>query len=170
MITGSWNWVPRPPPFLIRAITLPIRFLSNGSIDHEWTNATELAQANATLQPTISALQIKYGQDLDFWQLTNWFFVSLYWTLLADFGQVTLVTIGDNLTVPLPQDNNIFTNHCSKFTPHISKVRFCLFWTRRIKFQNSPISTRIILSTRRTPRSPRATTADRGNGSQVWRF
>src|SRR5579859_455961 len=77
-----------------------ITFLSNGSIDHERTNATDLAQANATLQPTISALQTKYGQDLDFWQLTNWFFVSLYWTLLADFGQVTPVTIGDNSTVP----------------------------------------------------------------------
>lgn len=97
------------PISVLESQTSIIAFLPNGSLDLVRTNISDLQRANLTLQPTVLALKAKYG--LDFWQFMNWFFVSLYWTVLADFGQVKPVTIDDNgVAHNLSQDNNIFIN------------------------------------------------------------
>ena len=46
---------------------------------------------------------------IQFWKLVNWIFVSLYWTILYDVGQISPLTPADNPDF-LPSTNNIFIN------------------------------------------------------------
>jgi len=103
---------------------IPLVFLPTGELDLSLTNASDLQLANNILSPTVALLN-KFQPTLDIWKLLNWIFVSFYWTILADFGQVAPTTfyyLSDvsetgsvsivNLTAPTvyPPTNNIFVN------------------------------------------------------------
>jgi hypothetical protein len=89
-----------------------ITFLPDGSIDTSRTSQSAINHTNSVLAPALSALEKTTSTTFDFWKLTNWVFVSFYWTVLADLGQIA-PTINDQLTgVPrsFPANNNIFIN------------------------------------------------------------
>jgi len=99
-----------------------ITFLPTGQVDTTRTSQSSLNAANALLNPTIQAIgsfaNSSHIPDFNFWQLINWMFVSQYWALLADFGQVapepfTYDSSGTFVSynpVPYPSTNNIFVN------------------------------------------------------------
>jgi len=102
--------------------SLKIIFLPTGEVDLIQTNMTGFNLFNEILNPTISLINGYAARanitDFDFWRLMNWMFVSHYWTILLDFGQVSPTTfqyddsgilIGDGL-VKYPATNNIFVN------------------------------------------------------------
>jgi hypothetical protein len=77
---------------------------------------------NNVLAPTISTLQnfanLANVTNFNFWELMNWMFVSQYWLILLDFGQIAPSTFqyddeGNLLSygpVIYPAENNIFVN------------------------------------------------------------
>jgi len=81
-----------------------------------------LSEVNTVLAPTISYIQkiasANRVPDFDFWELMNWLFVSQYWLLLLDFGQIApstfqYTTTGDLLNygpIRYSAANNIFVN------------------------------------------------------------
>ena len=88
-----------------------ITFLRNGSIDWTQTAASDFDYANTLLAPAISSLPLQAGVKFDFWELTNWLFVSYYWIALADLGQISPVTVTNYpVQTLLPSTNNIFIN------------------------------------------------------------
>jgi hypothetical protein len=106
-------------------IAIPIVFLPTGDIDFTRTNPNDYILANNLLQPTITLLQTAINPTFDIWRLLNWLFVSFYWTILADLGQIAPTTY--NLTYFIegspvgianssqpqqffPSTNNIFVN------------------------------------------------------------
>ena len=101
-----------------------ITFASNGSIDLSRTAQADLAHANSFLAPAISNLHVQLNSTaFDFWELINWLFVSYYWTVLADFGQVAPTFIYEDDTISLfPPTNNIFVNQ-SLFAIYQSYLR-----------------------------------------------
>ena len=60
----------------------------------------------------ILSLQAGTNQTLNFWKLINWAFVSRYWTILSDLGQIS-PTIYDTTgrASSFLSENNIFINH-----------------------------------------------------------
>jgi hypothetical protein len=106
-------------------IAIPIVFLPTGEIDVTRTKASDYLLANNILRPTITLLQAAVGANFDIWKLLNWLFISFYWTILADLGQVAPTTydlagfiegspVGvANTSQPqtsFPATNNIFVN------------------------------------------------------------
>jgi hypothetical protein len=92
---------------------LYISFLPNGSIDGSQTKPADLEKATTLLEPTIAYLHNQTTQQFDYWELINWLYVSFYWTVLADLGQIApTIYLNGNLSLPitLPSTNNIFTN------------------------------------------------------------
>lgn len=66
---------------------IPITFLPTGEIDTTRTSEQDMSRANSILAPTIQILQ-SVIPGFDFWKLANWIFVSWYWMILYDFGQI----------------------------------------------------------------------------------
>ena len=106
--------------------TIPISFLPTGDIDYTHTSLSDLNKANQILAPTIQLVQ-SLLPTLDIWRFINWIFVSWYWIILSDFGQISPTThkYWDtgiiygwpievvNITAPAtfhPITNNIFIN------------------------------------------------------------
>ena len=100
-----------------------IVFSPTGQVDTTLTSPADLNASNSILAPTIQEITLAANAakvpDFDFWQLINWIFVSHYWALLADFGQVAPATFTYNTTtgqvenytpVVYPATNNIFVN------------------------------------------------------------
>ena len=89
----------------------PIAFLPNGAIDFRTTSIQQYEDTTAIFQPTIEA---DFESSFSFWKAINWIFVSLYWTVLADLGQVapTIYYPWDQLgnSTAMPPTNNIFVN------------------------------------------------------------
>ena len=106
----------------VSAKSLNITFLSTGKIDFNRTSQVDYDTANNLLQPTTSLLQTYIGPNFDFWELTNWLFVSIYWSYLADLGQVRPTTyirereqygiaiVDFSKPTSYPLTNNIFIN------------------------------------------------------------
>lgn len=70
---------------------IPIVFDAKGRIDTTKTTSAELELLTTMIEPLDKVLQLRarqQGIEVDFWELMNWLFVSAYWTLLADVGQV----------------------------------------------------------------------------------
>ena len=92
---------------------IPLTFsVSTGTIDTTKTSAGDLNNANALLPSTFTPANIT-----NFWSTINWLYVSLYWTILYDFGQISPTyypqTFHGNPSIyaqTLPSTNNIFTN------------------------------------------------------------
>ena len=95
----------------LNATTTYLTFLPNGSIDLSHTQQSNVDYVNTILAPVISSLQAQSNQTFDFWRLINWAFVSRYWTVLSDLGQVS-PTISDaaGAATPFLPTNNIFIN------------------------------------------------------------
>jgi len=90
------------------------------------TKPEDLALANIILQPMTTLVHTFFDPTLDIWRLINWIFVSFYWLILHDLGQIAPTTyayeayniIGDPIGVPNasipaayhPPTNNIFIN------------------------------------------------------------
>jgi hypothetical protein len=106
-------------------IPIPIVFLPTGEIDFTRTNPNDYLLANNILRPTITLLQAATNPTFDIWRLLNWVFVSFYWTILADLGQIAPTTYNltnfvdwspvgaANTSQPqqfFPSTNNIFVN------------------------------------------------------------
>src|SRR5271163_4134584 len=101
---------------------MKITFLPTGKVDTTLTPTSNLTLANAILSPTIQTITNLAANrripNFDFWELMNWMFVSHYWTLLLDFGQVApstfLYDASGNLVnygpVQYAPTNNIFVN------------------------------------------------------------
>jgi hypothetical protein len=90
-----------------------ITFLSNGSIDMTRTLQSDIDHVNSLLSPAISSLRVQLSQTpFDFWELINWLFVSYYWTVLSDLGQINPTIYPTTFDAPatLPPTNNIFIN------------------------------------------------------------
>lgn len=83
-----------------------ITFLPNGTIDQTRTSAADLQNANV-LPSTVSPSNIS-----TFWTKMNWIYVSLYWTVLYDLGQIapTVYVNQSDTAIMLPSSNNIFIN------------------------------------------------------------
>jgi hypothetical protein len=111
------------PPSEIRP---PITFPPNGGIDQ---SHTVLQQANIILQPSTEILQELVDPSSDIWRLINWGFVTIYWMILVDFGQIapsiysysdiSSAGLGSPIGIPhvstvatiYPPANNIFINN-----------------------------------------------------------
>ena len=106
-------------------ILLPIVFQPTGEVDFSRTEPNNFAMANTILRPTIAIIEEFIGPKFDIWKLFNWVFVSFYWTMLVDLGQIFSITYfledfieGNpmniaNLSHPPtfhPSTNNIFIN------------------------------------------------------------
>lgn len=106
-------------------IAIPIVFLPTGDIDFTRTNPNDYILANNILRPTITLLRAAINPTFDIWRLLNWVFVSFYWTILADLGQIAPTTYNltnflegspvwiANTSQPqqfFPPTNNIFVN------------------------------------------------------------
>ena len=99
-----------------------ITFLPTGQVDTSLTPPSNLSAANAILAPTIQRVEqaalAANISNFDFWELMNWVFVSHYWALLADFGQLAPSTFTYNSAgnvvsytpISYPTTNNIFVN------------------------------------------------------------
>ena len=83
-----------------------LNFFANGSVDTTRTSPTDLANIESLFFPAITKLASQTTQIYDFWTLINWIYVSYYWTVLFDLGQV-VPTINNT---PFPSTNNIFIN------------------------------------------------------------
>ena len=68
-----------------------ITFLPTGEIDMSRTTLTNLTKANIILQP-LTALIRTVSPTFDIWKLINWIWVSFYWLILSDFGQIAPTT------------------------------------------------------------------------------
>jgi hypothetical protein len=106
----------------VSARSLNITFLSTGQIDFNHASRADYDTANNLLEPTTSLLQAYVGQNFNFLELTNWLFVSIYWTYLADLGQVRptsyirereqygIAIVDFSKPTSYPVTNNIFIN------------------------------------------------------------
>jgi hypothetical protein len=80
------------------------------------TLASDLANANSLLKPTVQVLRdISGDSSFDIWKLFNWMIVVLHWSLLANLGQIAPTAYdttiwNDPQPVPFPPTNNIFIN------------------------------------------------------------
>lgn len=90
-----------------------IIFLSNGSIDTSLTLPDDLAYANDVLSAAKSALDSRTNTEVNILELVNWMYVSIYWTMLFDLGQLFPVIyypwLNEEPTTYL-STNNIFMN------------------------------------------------------------
>jgi hypothetical protein len=74
---------------------LRIVFRATGEIDYTQTTPGDLNMANTILSPVIDFMEVASavtGIPIDPWRCINWIFVSIYWTLLADLGQLAPTT------------------------------------------------------------------------------
>jgi hypothetical protein len=107
----------------VQGNAMRIAFLPTGQIDTTVTSPSDLSAANAVLAPTIQLVQqfanASNIPNFNFWELMNWMFVSQYWALLADFGQLSPTTFTYNAStgtvisynpVSYPSTYNIFVN------------------------------------------------------------
>ena len=93
-----------------------ISFLPNGSVDTSRTTETSLKFATNILSGAQSALHARTNVNVKMLEFVNWIFVSIYWTMLYDLGQIS-PTIYMPTDPPVPNDfimfpptNNIFRN------------------------------------------------------------
>jgi len=100
-----------------------INFLPSGKVGST-IPSSYLDTLNTVLSPVITTLQksasINNVTNFEFWELMNWIFVSQYWLLLLDFGQIAPSTwnydpqtVGGALDygpVKHTAENNIFVN------------------------------------------------------------
>jgi hypothetical protein len=126
LIAGD-NWtlkVVYTPKDSISSSSYSIIFLTSGAIDP----SSDLDSANALLAPTIALLRFRTGDStFDIWKLFHWLYVSYYWMLLYNFGEIAPTTYGSapqlrgsyftafgspNFSDPIqyPATNNIFIN------------------------------------------------------------
>jgi hypothetical protein len=84
-----------------------ITFLSNGTIDTTRTPVTDLQSSVDIIPTTLPA-----SNASAFWTKLNWVYVSLFWTVLYDLGQIapTVYVNQSNTPITLPSTNNIFIN------------------------------------------------------------
>jgi hypothetical protein len=88
-------------------IWIPLVFTPTGEIDLTRTKASDLNMANIIMSPMVT-LFAELGQpNLDIWRFINWIYVSIYWFLLAEFGQVAPtvyhaggIILGSPISVP----------------------------------------------------------------------
>ena len=115
----SWTLVVTSTPSTsFRATNYQIAFLPTGEVDFTRTSSETFNAVNSLLAPTVSILQQVQGPDFDFWKFINWIFVSYYWILLYDFGQINPTFYKYNQLqfplfdepIPFPSTNNIFVN------------------------------------------------------------
>lgn len=87
---------------------LDIAFLPNGTIDLTSTSKTDLDRASLIFLPA----EVVPANVLNFWMKLNWIYVSLFWTILYDLGQIvpSVFPPQENGDVSLPSTNNIFIN------------------------------------------------------------
>lgn len=111
---------------------LYIAFLPNGSVDTLHTPAGHLENATNLLAPTITYLQSTTSTKFDFWQMINWLYVTLYWTMLADLGQAvpTIYPFNGfgnfNFSSPvnyLPTNNILSIQRSMRFMNPICKIQ-----------------------------------------------
>jgi hypothetical protein len=104
-------------------IWIGITFLPTGDIDRSRTTAANLTTANVLLEP-FTALIRTVSPTFDLWKLINWTWVSFYWLILIDFGQIAPTTysaatvgFGENriLTPILSSSPNSFTSQYNIF-------------------------------------------------------
>jgi hypothetical protein len=103
-------------------VSYPIVYQPTGQVDLNQTLQSDLLNASKILAPTIQNINriaaSRNITNMDFWQLMNWLFVSHYWMLLLDFGQVSPSTFeynaaGDFISygpIRYPTTYNIFVN------------------------------------------------------------
>lgn len=102
--------------------------VATGEFDLNRTSAVDITTANALVAPVINVLSsfaLLHGVQIDFWKLINWTFVSVYWTVLADFGQdgPTIYEQQDlSRPVIFSSEYNIFVNSTlySEYTTFLS--------------------------------------------------
>jgi len=89
-----------------------LTFLPDGSIDRTQTQIGGIYNLNRVLGSVFDNLRTQTNQNFDFWTLINWIFVSRYWTVLSDLGQVSpTISDGTGNATPFFATNNIFVNH-----------------------------------------------------------
>jgi hypothetical protein len=115
--------------------TISLTFLPTGEIENSPASMQNLEAANTLLAESISLIRRYTGIPiLDIWHLINWFVVSYYWILLADFGQTapayydySLLQLPDfNYPIPYTSINNIFVND-TLFTIYSTYLRDVIF-------------------------------------------
>jgi hypothetical protein len=95
---------------------IPLAFLPTGEMDMTHTLPSDLTQATELLAPTIQVVRDISGDDsFDIFTLLSWTFLSYYWILLADLGQIAPtaydITVPNNPhPVPFSSNHNIFVN------------------------------------------------------------
>jgi hypothetical protein len=120
---GSWTmFVSYLNDTAVGATGVPIVFTPTGQVDTTLTSNSSFQLAQGLLAPTISSINqlaaAKGVANVDFWELINWLFVSHYWALLLDFGQISPATfhyddqgaLVDYGPIEYPPTNNIFVN------------------------------------------------------------
>jgi hypothetical protein len=104
--------------------TVHLTFRATGEIDFNRTTPHDLAIANQIMSPIVNFLHLVstvVGIEIEVWKFVNWFCVSIYWTILADLGQISPTTYAplprpvyyrDDFSTALRHSsaNNIFVN------------------------------------------------------------
>ena len=81
-----------------------LTFLPNGTIDTARTSTNDLEEASIVFIPsTLTPANIS-----TFWTKVNWIYVSLFWTILYDLGQIAPTFSNQSVSTLLPSTNNIF--------------------------------------------------------------
>jgi hypothetical protein len=94
----------------------PISFLPTGEIDVIHTPLESLRNITLILEPTITLMRHISGDPaFNIWKLLNFMFVSYYWLLLGDLGEIAPTAYNFSIsdspqTTILPSTNNIFIN------------------------------------------------------------
>jgi hypothetical protein len=94
----------------------PISFLPTGKIDAIHTLPEILRNVTLILEPTIMLMQHISGDPaFNIWKLLNFVFVSYYWLLLRDLGEIAPTAYNFSIsdspqTTIFPSTNNVFIN------------------------------------------------------------
>jgi hypothetical protein len=77
-----------------------LTFGPTGKVDEKLTLPNDFNDAKRVLTPTIQYINtlpaVQNIPNFDFWELLNWMFVTQYWALLLDFGQIAPSTFNYN--------------------------------------------------------------------------
>jgi hypothetical protein len=81
-----------------------LTFFPNGTIDTARTSTNDLEEASIVFIPSTPTP----ANISTFWTKVNWIYVSLFWTILYDLGQIAPTFSNQSVSTLLPSTNNIF--------------------------------------------------------------
>lgn len=108
---GSWELTLFTTPLnAVDPNAVYITFLPNSSVDTALTDESNLTFAKDVLSWAQTGLHNRTNVTVEILELVNWLFVSIYWTMFIDLGQVSPTITTPDGDITIPTTNNIFAN------------------------------------------------------------